>query len=296
MTRSTQSPYVTHLYPAAAQPFDRGNANCTLKFNDYGTRVPPRSKKKRIVYLQPHESTTSRSRQRSYNFVQFIGQPDLIDHLKELIRTAHGMAPSYCDCDDIGLLNAHPSWATNPNHSELKDKDECSTSSPIDSKPDSTLPCQTPRECQTRSNAILKKPSMNEHAQQISATTSQHVQRSTQQLSANPEMDLPQSGSEDEDETWLTEPTGSKVTTRTGVVLESDSPAEVHLNSVEAFHQHRKTQPVAEPDLPRTPDPALSDHAKECVLPGPLSRDDDEDSFTNHSGLGSGGPCSVFDP
>ena len=48
MTYSTQSPKVTHLYPAAAQPFYRGNANCTPEFNDYGTDVPPKTKKKKL--------------------------------------------------------------------------------------------------------------------------------------------------------------------------------------------------------------------------------------------------------
>ena len=46
---------------------------------------------------------------------------------------------------------------------------------------------------------------MKQHAQQISATTSQHAQRSTQQISATTELDLPQSESKNDDETWLTE-------------------------------------------------------------------------------------------
>ena len=192
MTHSTQAPEVPHLYPAAAQPFNRGNADYAPVFNDYGTRVPPRSKKKRIVYLQPHESTTSKSRLRSYNFVQFIGQPDLIDHLEELIRAAHGMAPNYADDEDIGLLNAHPPWVTDQNHSELEDNDERSISSPIDSRPDSTSLCQTPRECQTRSSNYLKKPSMD----QYHASAKQYAEPNLLRTRC----DLPGPGSQDDDE------------------------------------------------------------------------------------------------
>ena len=119
---------------------------------------------------------------------------------------------------------------------------------------------------------------MNEHAQQISATTSQHVQRSTQQIPATAELDLPQFGSEDEDETRLTEPTGCKTTKPTKVVAEATRAAEACQKSVDPFHQHSKTQPVAEPDLLRTRDPANSDYIKGCDLPGPQSQDDDEDS------------------
>ena len=117
----------------------------------------------------------------------------------------------------------------------------------------------------------------------------QHHASAKQLLS---EMDLPQSGSEDEDETWLTETTGSKTTTATEAVSESDPPVEVHLNSVEAFHQHSKTQPVAEPDLPR-----ISAHAQERGLPGPLSRDDEEDSspLIQDLDLADHVPCSTRD-
>ena len=143
-----------------------------------------------------------------------------------------------------------------------------------------TTTCQTPRECQTRSYATLKgKSSM--------------IQRSTPNASAKQlytELDLPQSGSGDDDETWFTELTGIKNTTTTEAVSESDMPADKHLNSVEAFHQHPRTRSAAEPDLPRTP----SDHVKERDLPGPLSRDDDEDSSPYVQDLDSADhvPCS----
>ena len=81
---------------------------------------------------------------------------------------------------------------------------------------------------------------------------------------------LCQSGSEDDDEAWLTELTGSKVTTSTGVVSESDPPAELCLNSAEALCQHLRTPSIAEPNLPRTLDPALSNHARKRDLPGPV--------------------------
>ena len=173
-----------------------------------------------------------------------------------MIKNVHGMDSNYSESEDNDQRHAHPWWAINLNHSEPQDKDGCSTSSPIDSKPDNTPPCQTPRECQTRSTALLKKSSMKQTAQQISATS---------------ELDLPQPGSEDDDETWLTGPTGCKTTTSIKVAAEA---CWVH-NSVlkDPFHQHSKTQLVAEPDLPRTI--AI---ARGCGLPGPQSQDDDEDS------------------
>ena len=74
--------------------------------------------------------------------------------------------------------------------------------------------CQAPRESQTRSSDYLKKSSINQHAQQISATTSQRAQQTTQQISATSELDLPQSGSEDKDEAWPTEGTNEGIQAR----------------------------------------------------------------------------------
>ena len=132
--------------------------------------------------------------------------------------------------------------------------------------------------------------------------------RSTTNASAKQlqtELDLPQSGSEDEDETWLTEFTGPKTTTSTEAVSESATPADMHLNSVEAFHSHPKVQTVADPDLPRTHEPIVmprsaaqcSINGSECDLPGPLSRDDDEDSSPIVQDLDSADhvPCSTRD-
>ena len=127
----------------------------------------------------------------------------------------------------------------------------------------STPSCQTPRECQTRSSNYLKKSSMDKPTQQIPAIT---------------ELDLPQSGSEDDDETWLTGSNRYNTTTPIKVAAEAINAAEACQKSEDPFHQHSKTQPVAEPALPRTPDPATSANAFECGSPGPLSRDDDEDS------------------
>ena len=86
-----------------------------------------------------------------------------------------------------------------------------------------------PRESHTRSSDYLKKPSMNQHDQQISATTPQRAQLTTQQISVTTELDFPQSGSENDDEAWLTELTGSKITTPTEVVAESDPQAKACL-------------------------------------------------------------------
>ena len=87
-------------------------------------------------------------------------------------------------------------------------------------------------------------------------------QRSTQQISATSGSDLPQSGSEDEDEAWPTE--GAKE----GIQAANSA----------RFPQYPKTTPSADPVLLRTQNPANSANANECDLPGPQSRDDDEDS------------------
>ena len=109
-------------------------------------------------------------------------------------------------------------------------------------------------ESQTRSPDYLKKPSMNQHAQQISATLPQRAQRTTQQISATSELDLPQSGSEDEDEMWLTELNGSEAGSTTKAAAEAYTQLEEYLKAIDTFYQHLKThnQSVAEPNLPRT--------------------------------------------
>ena len=144
MTYSTRSPKVTHLYPAAAQPFYRGNANCTPESNDYGTHVPPITKKKRIVYglvntirpqLQDLDNTMT---------TPYLGPKTLIDHLKGMIKEVHGMDPNYSEYEDNEQYYAHPSWTMNLNLSEFKDRNERSTSSPIDLQPGNTSPYQTP--------------------------------------------------------------------------------------------------------------------------------------------------------
>ena len=194
-----------------------------------------------------------------------MGPKATIDYLKGRIKEVNGMDPDYSECEDNGQRNAHLLWAMNLNHTGLKDKNRRSTSSPIDLKLDSTSPCQAPRECQTRSTALLKKPSMKQSTQQISATAG---------------LDLPQSGSEDDDETWLIGPTGCKTTTTTKVAAEACSESE------DPFHQHSKTQLVADPILPRITVPIVTTTSAApcstighgCDLPGPQSRDDDEDS------------------
>ena len=155
-------------------------------------------------------------------------------------------------------------------------------------------PCQTPRECQTRSPDYLKKPSMNQHAQQISATTSQHAEQSTQQISATPELELPQSGSEDDDEAWLTDFKGCEAPSR---AAEAYTQLDEYWKTTSPFHPTPTTHSVAEPVLLRTPDSALSASADSCDLPGPLSRDDDEDSSprTQDLDLAEHTSCSTRD-
>ena len=101
---------------------------------------------------------------------------------------------------------------------------------------------------------------------------------------------MPQSGSDDDDETWLTGTSGCKTTTSIKVAAEAISAAEecwVHdSDAKDPFHHLSKTQPVAEPDLPRITAPVVTTtSAAPCStighgsdLPGPLSQDDDEDS------------------
>ena len=151
-------------------------------------------------------------------------------------------------------------------------------------------PCQTPQESQTRSTDYLKKPSMNQHAQKISATTSQRAQQSTQKISVTSELDLPPSGSEDDDETWLTELIGSEAVSQ--IAVEEFAQMEEYLmdinlsrisTSVTGYQPVSSyvtngvvTQSVAELDLPLTP---LSSDTNECHLPRPMFRDGDEDSL-----------------
>ena len=68
----------------------------------------------------------------------------LIDHLKGMIKEVHGMDPNYSEYEGNEQRYAHPSWGMNLNYPERSDKDEQSTPSPIDSKPDNSSPCQTP--------------------------------------------------------------------------------------------------------------------------------------------------------
>ena len=92
---------------------------------------------------------------------------------------------------------------------------------------------------------------------------------------------MPQSGSEDEDEALPTEGVNEKI----------------QATNEAMFPQYPKTQSFVEPDLLRTPDPATSAYANECELPGPMSRDDEEDSspLVQDLDLGQHIPCSTCD-
>ena len=108
------------------------------------------------------------------------------------------------------------------------------------------------------------------------------IQRSTPIASAKQtqsELDLPQSGSEDEDETWLAEFTGSQNKAETRA-------AEAQGHKEATFQPNPTDQLCADPGLPRTHEPIVTPRsAAQCSingsernLPGPLSLDDDEDS------------------
>ena len=149
MTPSTQPPEMAHLYPAAAQPSYRGDANCKPEYYDCGLLVPIGSRKmKRIVYSQHTSPNDPESQEYKGNILSFTGRIDLIDYLRKKINRVYEMEPDYADSDASDTPQAHPLWAREQIFTET----------------DNTVPCQTPRECQTRSYANLKKPSMNEHA------------------------------------------------------------------------------------------------------------------------------------
>ena len=127
---------------------------------------------------------------------------------------------------------------------------------------------------------------MNQHTQQISPTTLQRAQRYTKQISAITELDLPQSGSEDDDETWFTELIGSEATGAHEAAKEAYIQFEEYLTIFSPSRQDLKTQSVGEPDLPRTTQPLVTPISAApctisgygCDLPGPQSQNDDEDS------------------
>ena len=79
------------------------------------------------------------------------------------------------------------------------------------------------------------------------------IQRSTSNASAKQlqtELDLPQSGSEDEDETWLAEFAGSQDSAET-------KTAEAGNTKEATFHPTPNNHSVADPDLPRTDEPIV---------------------------------------
>ena len=89
---------------------------------------------------------------------------------------------------------------------------------------------------------------------------------------------MTQFGSEDDDEAWLTELIGFEAVSPINIAAEAYTQAEDCWKTINPPLQTLKIYSVAEPDLPQTPDLPLSANANECNLPGPLSRDDDEDS------------------
>ena len=90
---------------------------------------------------------------------------------------------------------------------------------------------------------------------------------------ATKELDLPQSGSEDEDATWLAEFTGSQNKAESRA-------AEARDTKETTFQRNPKILSVADPGLPRIDEPITMPRrdGSERDLPGPPSRDDDEDS------------------
>ena len=106
---------------------------------------------------------------------------------------------------------------------------------------------------------------------------------------------MPQFGSEDDDEAWLTELIGFEAVSPINIAAEAYTQAEECWKTINPPLQTLKIHSVAEPGLPQTPDLALSANPNECDLPGPLSRDDDEDSSprTQDMDLAKHIPCST---
>ena len=75
---------------------------------DYETQVPPRTKKKRIVYGQHTSSTKQRSRQWYDNILTFERRKDLIDKLRRIIKEVHGMDPNYADVNLFCFYSLSP--------------------------------------------------------------------------------------------------------------------------------------------------------------------------------------------
>ena len=169
------------------------------------------------------------------------------------------MDTNYSEPDDEKQRQAHPQWALNSTFSE----------------PDSTTLCQTPRVCQTRSTANLKKTSMNQHV--FNDPPRKYPQQNWICLSLNLRMMMATSPHE--------------AATIARIQLKG------YWKTISPSHQNLRTQSVVEPDLPRTPDPALSTPAIGCDLPGPMSRDDDEDSspFVFALDLAEHTRCSNYD-
>ena len=100
MTYPTQPPEMAHLYPAAAQPSCRGNANYKPEYYDCGTLVPIGSRKmKRIVYSQHTSPNDPESQRYKGNILSFTGRTDLIDYLRKKINRVYEMEPDYADSE-----------------------------------------------------------------------------------------------------------------------------------------------------------------------------------------------------
>ena len=84
MNYSTQSPEVTHLYPAALQPSHRSNANCT-PVNDLEPEFQHEPRKK-IVNGQHTPLKEQRSRQHNDNADEFKDKEAMIKELKRTTR------------------------------------------------------------------------------------------------------------------------------------------------------------------------------------------------------------------
>ena len=111
---------------------------------------------------------------------------------KEMARSSHSFNQNLETPGCLIKLQSRSTSERNGNEAKKENGNQ-----PVPDSIVSTTPFQTSRECQTRFTEILKKSSMNQHAQIISAMSTQRAK----QISPTVELDLPQSGSEDDDET-----------------------------------------------------------------------------------------------
>ena len=294
MTYSTQPPEMAYLHPAAAQPFNQGNANCTPEFNDCGTHVPLGSKKKkRIVYGQHASSTEQGFQYYNGNILSFTVRRELIDYLRKKIKYVNEMEPDYADSDDNETHHAHPLWARNSTFTE----------------PDSTHHVRLPV-------SVRQDPPQIRRRRQWTSTPSKYPQQHRNVLNHLPSKYPPHWD-------WIYLSLDLRMTIKRGSRNFKDArlPAEQRKRTINwkgtwkkpkqeqnQIHQRNcawnlwsrfvnvRRLCLLQNQIWRTQDFSATAN-KVCDLPGPMSRGDDEDfsPLTQDLDLAKHIPCSIRD-